>query len=179
MGPLAGLRILDLTSVLMEPYATQILGDFGADVIKVEASEGDVVRQIDPSRHAGMGALFLNVNRPKRSIALDLKQEAGREVVLRLAAKADISVLPMHSFELVLEDPHLRAIDFFAHVEHPHEGHVRSMAVPTRFSRSTARPERLAPRPGEHGAEVLTEAGFSSAEIEALTKIGVLSVVEG
>jgi crotonobetainyl-CoA:carnitine CoA-transferase CaiB-like acyl-CoA transferase len=398
MGPLAGLRILDLTSVLMGPYATQILGDFGADVIKVEAPDGDVVRQIGPSRHAGMGALFLNVNRSKRSIALDLKQEAGRDAVLRLAAKADILVsnirpramarlglayerfaeqnerliyvalvgfdqqgpyadrpayddliqggsciaysfaragqrpsyvpaavadrivglaavnailaavverersgrgqlvevpmyetvtsmimgdhlggltfeppmdkggyarhlspdrrpyetqdgyvcaliyndghwqrffqaigrpdmpaadprfatftarmahidevyaelgrilrtrttaewlalfdkadipaLPMHSFESVLEDPHLRAIDFFAHVEHPQEGPVRSMAVPTRFSRSTAKPERLAPQLGEHGAEVLAEAGFSSAEIEALTKTGVLSVVE-
>ena len=398
MGPLAGLCILDLTSVLMGPYATQILGDFGADVIKVEVPDGDVVRQIGPSRHAGMGALFLNVNRSKRSIALDLKQEAGRETVLRLAAKADILVsnirpramarlglgyeqfaelnerliyvalvgfdqqgpyadrpayddliqggsciaysfaragqrpsyvpaavadrivglaavnailaavverersgrgqlvevpmyetvtsmimgdhlggltfeppmdkggyarhlspdrrpyetqdgyvcaliyndghwqrffaaigrpdmpaadprfatftarmahidevyaelgrilrtrttaewlalfdkadipaLPMHSFELVLEDPHLRAIDFFAHVEHPHEGPVRSMAVPTRFSRSTAKPERLAPRLGEQGPEILAEAGFSSAEIEALTKTGVLAVVE-
>ena len=92
MGPLQGIRIIDITSVLMGPYATQTLGDYGADVIKVEAPDGDITRQIGPARHPGMGPMYLNANRSKRSIALDLKTPAGRAVLLRLAAGADVLV---------------------------------------------------------------------------------------
>lgn len=91
-GPLAGVRIVDMTTVLMGPYACQILGDYGADVIKVEAPVGDLVRQIAPARHPGMGALFLNTNRSKRSIVVDLKTPEGREVLLRLCRDADVLV---------------------------------------------------------------------------------------
>jgi crotonobetainyl-CoA:carnitine CoA-transferase CaiB-like acyl-CoA transferase len=92
MGPLQGVKIIDMTSVLMGPYATQTLGDYGADVIKIESPDGDVTRLIGPMRHAGMGPVFLNANRSKRSICLDLKKDAGRDALLRLIATADVLV---------------------------------------------------------------------------------------
>jgi len=91
-GPLDEVRVLDLTSVVMGPCATQILGDYGADVIKVEPPAGDVMRHSGPMRNPGMGHLFMHVNRNKRSIAIDLKKPAGREALLSLAKSADALV---------------------------------------------------------------------------------------
>jgi crotonobetainyl-CoA:carnitine CoA-transferase CaiB-like acyl-CoA transferase len=88
-GPLQGVRIVDLTSVVMGPYATQILGDMGADIIKVESGSGDTLRQNGRGRHAGMGPLFLQMNRSKRSIVLDLKDPLGHEAMLAVLATAD------------------------------------------------------------------------------------------
>ena len=94
-GPLAGVKVLDLTSVLMGPYATQIFADLGADVIKIESPEGDTTRGLPPVLGPKQGAMFLNVNRGKRSIAVDLKAEAGRALVLRLAETADVFIHSM------------------------------------------------------------------------------------
>jgi crotonobetainyl-CoA:carnitine CoA-transferase CaiB-like acyl-CoA transferase len=91
-GPLAHVRVIDLTSVMMGPYATMILGDYGADIIKVESPDGDVMRHAAPMRHPQMGAMYLQGNRNKRSIVLDLKQAAGRDILLRLASTADVFV---------------------------------------------------------------------------------------
>lgn len=90
--PLDGVRIIDLSNMLMTPYTTQILGDMGADVIKVEAPEGDPVRDIGPLRHKGMGAIFLNANRSKRSIVLDLKRQEGHAAMMKLLETADILI---------------------------------------------------------------------------------------
>ena len=88
--PLGGVRVLDLTTVVYGPYASQLLGDFGADVIKIERPDGDHTRLVGPARSAGMGALFLGINRNKRSIVLDLKRPEPREALWRLIAGADI-----------------------------------------------------------------------------------------
>src|SRR6516165_10050122 len=91
-GPLAGIRVVDLTSALLGPLATQTLGDMAADVTKLEPPEGDPIRALGPSRHASMGAYFLNINRNKRSVALDLKRPTAREALLKLVETADVFV---------------------------------------------------------------------------------------
>jgi len=91
-GPLSGVRVVELTSVVLGPWACQILADMGADVIKVEPPAGDSNRQLGMSRHKGMAALYLTCNRNKRSVVLDVKQTAGREAVLDLARTADVFI---------------------------------------------------------------------------------------
>src|ERR1700675_83402 len=92
-GPLAGITVVDLTSVVVGPLATQILADHGADVIKVESKSGDLVRVMQgKSVTPGIGAKFLHLNRNKRSIVLDLKHPAGLEALKKLIARADVMI---------------------------------------------------------------------------------------
>ncbi len=88
--PLAGIRVIDLTTIAMGPLASQWLGDLGADVIKIEAPGGDSTRQTGPAAEPGMAAQFLSTNRNKRSVVLDLKQAEAREALARLIENADI-----------------------------------------------------------------------------------------
>ena len=91
-GPLQDVKVLDLTTVVMGPFATQILAELGADVIKIEPHDGDNMRHPGPMKNPGMGYMFLGLNRGKRGIVLDLKQPEGLEVMLRLVADADVLI---------------------------------------------------------------------------------------
>src|SRR5581483_5060933 len=97
LGALAGVRIVDLTAVVLGPIATQILGDYGADIVKVESPSGDLMRLNGVSLHRGMSSIFLAINRNKRSIVIDLQTESGKEVLRRLLRDADVLVHNMRT----------------------------------------------------------------------------------
>ncbi|MGH8665983.1 MAG: CaiB/BaiF CoA transferase family protein, partial [Burkholderiales bacterium] len=94
-GPLVGLRVVDLTQFILGPVATQILGDYGADIVKVEQPGGDLNRSIGPARYPGMSAMFLGMNRNKRSVVLNLKQPEALQALQRLIDGADVFVHSM------------------------------------------------------------------------------------
>lgn len=89
-GPLDGVRVLDLTSVVLGPLATQTMGDMGADIVKIEGPAGDTTRYTGPKRSADMSALYMGLNRNKRSVVLDLKQDSAKDVLWRLIDTADV-----------------------------------------------------------------------------------------
>ena len=91
-GPLTGVRVIDLTTVMFGPYCTQIMGEMGADVIKVESPDGDIGRQTGAFRNRGMSAAHLMKGRNKRSVVLDLKQAEGLDALQRLSQTADVFV---------------------------------------------------------------------------------------
>ena len=111
-GALDGVRVVDMTAVGMGPWATQILADMGADVIKIEApGGGDVFRHVHPQRHPGMSHAFLNLNRNKRSVVLDAKRAPERAALVALIERADVfvsNVRPQALARLNLDYPQLR-----------------------------------------------------------------------
>lgn len=114
--PLSGLKVVDASSVLMGPYASQWLGDLGAEVIKVEAPAGDSTRQTGPSTEPGMGAVFLGTNRNKQSVVIDLKQPGGQDALHALLAQADVfmhSIRPQKLAAIGLDPTRVRE-------RHPH-----------------------------------------------------------
>jgi crotonobetainyl-CoA:carnitine CoA-transferase CaiB-like acyl-CoA transferase len=96
-GPLAGVRVLDLTAMVMGPYCTQIMADMGADVIKIEPPGGDNTRYISVGPAPGMSGVFVNVNRGKRSIVLDLQSESGKTALRALIKDADVFIHSMRA----------------------------------------------------------------------------------
>jgi len=133
-APLQGLRVLDLTSMIAGPHAAQILADYGADVIKIEPPEGDLMRKAGAAaKSADMGALYLQLNRNKRSIVLDLKQLAARKALLHLCERADVFVTntrpaAMRRLKLAYQDvrkvnPRLVYVSLMGYSEHgPYAG---------------------------------------------------------
>ena len=108
------MKVIDLTTVVMGPFAAQILAELGADVIKVEPHEGDNMRHAGPMKSAGMGYMFLNLNRGKRGIVLDLKTPEGREALARLLPGTDVllyNVRPQAMARLKLGYEDVRAVN--------------------------------------------------------------------
>ena len=113
-GPLSGVRVLDLTTVVAGPYATMLLGDLGADVIKIEPPEGDSMRPAGQHRTPGMGSIFLTVGRNKRSVALDLKLPGAQAALAALVRDADVlvhNVRPDAAARLGIDDASLRPLN--------------------------------------------------------------------
>src|SRR4051812_36577372 len=100
-GPLTGVRVVDLTAMGMGPYCTQIMADMGAEVIKVEPPQGDNTRFISVGPESGMGGVFVNVNRGKRGVVLDLRSEAGKTAMRALIERAEVFIHSMRSKAMV------------------------------------------------------------------------------
>ncbi|MFI0353090.1 CaiB/BaiF CoA transferase family protein [Actinomadura sp. 9N407] len=96
-GPLAGVRVVDLTAMVMGPYCTQIMADMGADVIKVEPPAGDNTRHVSVGPEPGMGGVFVNVNRGKRSVVLDLRSAEGKDALSELVRHGDVFIHSMRA----------------------------------------------------------------------------------
>lgn len=113
-GPLAGVRVLDVTSTFMGPYCTMLMAQLGAEVLKVEPPSGDLTRYIDDRRGTGMGPIFLNANRGKRSVVLDLAAGRGRELLDELVAVHDVfvhNVRPGAAQRLRITHPDIAAVN--------------------------------------------------------------------
>jgi crotonobetainyl-CoA:carnitine CoA-transferase CaiB-like acyl-CoA transferase len=130
----------------------------------------------DP-RFKDMASRTQNIRELYRILAQALLERTSAEWLTALE-QADIPVMPMHTVESLLQDPHLVATGFFRMVEHPSEGRIRTMAVPVAWSKTPPQPQRGAPRLGEHSAEILREAGYRDDEIAELAAKGAAGVAQ-
>ena len=137
-GPLAGVRVVDLTAMVMGPYCTQIMADMGADVIKVEPPNGDDTRYISVGPAPGMSGVFVNVNRGKRSVILDLRSATGVAAMRGLIERAR-AIAPLASSGR-LRDP-IRPQHFFR--RRRRRGKTESGSFPARGARNARGAERL------------------------------------
>ncbi|MFB4309755.1 CaiB/BaiF CoA transferase family protein [Actinomadura sp. GTD37] len=96
-GPLAGVRVVDLTAMVMGPYCTQIMADMGADVVKIEPPAGDNTRRVSVGPEPGMSGVFVNVNRGKRSVVLDLRSDGGKDALRALIGRGDVFIHSMRA----------------------------------------------------------------------------------
>jgi|SRR5579872_124962 len=113
-GPLQGVRVIDVTMNVLGPFGSQILGDMGADIWKIEPPEGDTLRGVGPARHPKMGPYYLNLNRNKRSMAVDMKRAEARPILRRMIERADVlfySLRPKAMARLGLSYDDARAIN--------------------------------------------------------------------
>lgn len=190
-GPLAGVRVIDITEVLMGPLATQMLADLGADVIKIEPPGGDLVRATGPGGRNGAGALFLNLNRNKRSLVLDLKKPEGKRVVLKLAETADVLVYNVRpgamqrlglGYEVLREiNPRLVYVGTFGFSQRGRYASARAfddliqaaVAIPDAFARAGSDAPRYVPLNLADRATGLYAFGIITAALYARERTGL------
>jgi crotonobetainyl-CoA:carnitine CoA-transferase CaiB-like acyl-CoA transferase len=201
-GPLEAVRVLDLTTMVAGPVATRMLADQGADVIKIESPNGDLMRRFNPIRN-GMSASFLSCNRNKRSLAVDLKAAEGLAIVHKLIATADVLVhnfrpgaaelekwpaneilprllahdvpaAPVLSRLELLTDGQVQANHILAEYQSPTFGRVRQPRPAAQFDRTPAGVRELAPLLGADNAAILNELGYSGDDMAHLERGGVL-----
>jgi len=155
--PLDGIRVVDLTRMIVGPTATMLLADMGADVVKIEPPAGDDVRYMQTSYDPEYCPFFLAVNRNKRGVVLDLTSPEG----------------PVRTYEQVHADPQLAAIGTFLPLDHEVAGRTEVVNAPFRIGHVPVSVERTPPTLGRDTVEVLREVGYDDADIKALEAKGV------
>ena len=182
--PLEGIRVLELGSFIAGPFCGMLLGDMGADVIKIERpAQGDQTRAMPPLVN-GESASFAALNRRKQnetellgvvSPVLRARSADDLETVL---VEAGVPCSRVNDFQEVFADPHIRARNVIEEVKHPRMGPTRTVRNPVLFEQDSPSIRRPAPLLGEHSAEILQELGYSDVQIEAFSRAGVVLLAQ-
>ena len=176
--PLSGYRVLELAHLIAGPACGMYLADMGADVVKIEhPTGGDASRTAYGTQLRGESAVFVTVNRNKRSVALDLARPEGLAAFDRLVPRADVvleACAPVNRYADLPRDPQIAASRLLVEQEHPRAGRFRTLDTPIRFDRTPGGIRTPAPGLGEHTDAVLTEAGLRPADLADLRKSGAI-----